>query len=189
MRLRDRDVRKKLLQLLQLQYGKDEQTRIINELGMDFGASRVDVAVVNGILHGYEIKSESDNLNRLPRQMSYYNRLFEQMTIVVDESHYQEIINIVPPWWGIMLVKKKKNDFQLVPKREGRKNNSQEKEILLKLLWKRELEKFIDVFHYPKRMKRLRKDKLVEQFQEQELYAIREFVYHALKVRENWRKD
>jgi len=37
-----------------------------------FGASRIDRAVVNGSVHGYEIKSETDDLTRLPAQARAY---------------------------------------------------------------------------------------------------------------------
>lgn len=71
MKLRDIHLRKMLLEELYDEHKNDSNTRIINELGIDFGASRIDVAVVNGIIHGFEIKSECDTLLRLPRQMEY----------------------------------------------------------------------------------------------------------------------
>ena len=37
-------------------------TRIVDDLGLRHGVARVDVAVVNGIIHGYELKSDKDNL-------------------------------------------------------------------------------------------------------------------------------
>lgn len=82
MLLNDSMVRELLLEDLYSQYKDDPNTRIVNELGIDFGSSRVDVAVINGNIHGYEIKSDLDTLERLPRQMTYYNKLFQRMTIV-----------------------------------------------------------------------------------------------------------
>lgn len=187
-KLRDQDVREALLDRLTAAYKDEPETRIINELGIDFGASRVDVAVVNGILHGYEIKSESDTLKRLPKQMEYYNRLFERLTIVVDEKYYDEVRESVPQWWGITLVKNMDGEVKLINKRKGRRQTSQDKELLLKLLWKDELEKLIDVLGYPKNFKRLRKQKLLELFlADKNIKVIREFVYHSLKTREHWR--
>lgn len=156
-KLRDQDVREALLEDLSKIYKDEPNTRIINELGIDFGASRVDIAVVNGILHGYEIKSESDTLKRLPKQMEYYNRLFERLTIVIDEKFYDDIQKIVPNWWGITIVKKRSGKVLFIKKRKGRMRTSQDKELLLKLLWKDELEKLVDVLGYPKKMKQLRK--------------------------------
>lgn len=187
-KLRDQDVREVLLERLSSVYKDEPETRIINELGIDFGASRVDVAVVNGILHGYEIKSESDTLKRLPKQMEYYNRLFERLTIVVDEKYYDEVRDSVPNWWGITLVTNKNGEIKLINKRKGRRQTSQDKELLLKLLWKDELEKLIDVLGYPKKLKKLRKQKLLELFlRDNNTKVIKEFVYHSLKTREHWR--
>ncbi|KXG44571.1 sce7726 family protein [Tepidibacillus decaturensis] len=187
-KLKDQDVRNVLLEELNSIYSEDENTIIINELGIDFGASRIDIAVVNGIMHGYEIKSESDTLNRLPKQMEYYNRVFERMTIVVDRKYYEETKNLVPKWWGITIVNKKNGSIQLQQKRKGRKRTPQDKELLLKLLWKDELEKFVDVLGLPKHFKRLKKLQLLDLFcSEAEINIIRPFVYEALKTRKLWR--
>jgi len=52
-------------------------TLIVNELGLADGASRVDIAVINGHICGGEIKAEADSLDRLPRQVEAYGRLVE----------------------------------------------------------------------------------------------------------------
>lgn len=187
-KLKDSHIRAILMEQLNSLYKDALDTRIINELGIDFGKSRVDIAVVNGILHGYEIKSESDTLNRLPNQISHYNLLFERMTIVVDKKHLEEVSNIVPDWWGLTLVKKVKGTVSLVQKRKGRRKTSQDKEILLKLLWKEELEAFIDHIGYPKAMKRMKKLELLKVFNEEvKIEIVRPFVYEALKERQYWR--
>lgn len=188
MLLNDRDVRKLLLLELEKSYGHDPNTRIINELGIDFGASRVDIAVVNGMIHGYEIKSDVDTLERLPRQIWYYNKLFERMTIVSSRKYYDQILTLVPKWWGIKVISK--DGTRLIQKRKGRKKNNQEKDILLKLLWKKELEEFIDVLGLPKKLKKLRKNQLLEIYsKEADIEAIRMYTYEVLKSRKNWRSD
>ena len=40
-------------------------TLVIDELGLAHAKSRIDVAVINGCIHGYEIKSAKDTLDRL----------------------------------------------------------------------------------------------------------------------------
>ena len=76
---------------------------VIDELGIMEGAFRMDVAVVNGKLHGYEIKSAADNLDRLPSQQSAYNKVFDKLTLVVDERHVENAVKLVPPYWGLMV--------------------------------------------------------------------------------------
>ncbi|PEZ05545.1 hypothetical protein CN326_13860 [Bacillus sp. AFS018417] len=186
MKLRDIHLREMLLAELYDEHKNDSNTRIINELGIDFGASRIDVAVVNGIIHGFEIKSECDTLIRLPRQMEYYNQLFERMTIVVAPKYYNEVKEIIPNWWGIKVVSSKGD--RLITKRKGRKKSSQELELLLKLLWKKELEALVDVLGYSKKLKKLKKHELLDLFKnEQDITSIKEFVYYSLKTRQNWR--
>ncbi|MBP1970771.1 hypothetical protein J2Z83_002907 [Virgibacillus natechei] len=188
MLLNDTGVRSLLIKELHSQYDNDPDTRIINELGINNGKSRVDVAVVNGIIHGYEIKSDLDTLERLPRQMAYYNKLFERMTIVSSRKYYKPICETVPKWWGIKVISS--DGMRLIEKRKGRKHDSQDKDILLRLLWKKDLEGLIDVLGYPKKMKKIKKHQLLEIFsKEADVNIIREHVYRSLKTRENWRPD
>ena len=71
---KDQDIRSVLNQKLEKKY-RDADTIIINELGLLQGLCRVDVAVINGIIHGYEIKSEADTLERLPLQAKLWINL------------------------------------------------------------------------------------------------------------------
>jgi hypothetical protein len=65
--------------------------RIIEELGVVHGKSRIDIAVINGLMHGYEIKSDKDTLQRLPEQMNMYNSVFNKVTLVVGKIIYLEL--------------------------------------------------------------------------------------------------
>jgi len=82
-------------------YENDPNTRILDELGLRHGAARIDIAVVNGIVHGYELKSDADNLKRLPRQIQIYDSVLDKVTLVVGSRHAKEAERMVPPWWGI----------------------------------------------------------------------------------------
>lgn len=186
--LNDFGVRCLLLDELNIKYSNRADTRIINEMGLDFGASRIDIAVVNGILHGYEIKSDLDNLNRLPRQIEYYNRAFERMTIVVSKSHLAEVKEMIPTWWGIKTISKDKN--RLINIRKGRKVSYQDDELLLKLLWKKELADFVDILELPKSYKKYRQSQLLSIIRKKaDLKIIRSYVYDTLKNRTDWRLD
>jgi hypothetical protein len=72
---------------------------------------------VNGILHGYEIKSDRDTLRRLPAQAAMYSRVLDCATLVVGEKHLEEAKLMVPKWW----------DITVNPSRESRS--------LVELLW------------------------------------------------------
>lgn len=63
-------------------------TLIVDELGLVHADVRVDVAVINGHLHGFEIKSAIDTLSRLPRQIKLYEECLEKLTIVCDQEAF-----------------------------------------------------------------------------------------------------
>lgn len=184
--LNDIKVRILLLEELDKQYSGCDNTRIINELGLDHGASRIDVAVVNGIMHGFEIKSDLDNLNRLPRQMEYYNKVFERMTIVVSRKYLAEVRTIVPFWWGIKTISA--DQTRLINIRKGRQVSYQDPLLIIKLLWKKELDGLIDHLQLPKSLKKMRKNQLLTLLNEEaDPEIIKNYVYNVLKTRENWR--
>jgi len=135
----DITIRSALKKLLTNRHAQDEKVRIIEELGVQHGTARVDIAVVNGIMHGYEIKSDQDTLRRLPRQMEVFNSVFDKITLVVGKNHLYKAINIVPEWWGIMVAKSNNNGsviFNLIRGEEFNKN--QDSVSIAKLLWREE---------------------------------------------------
>jgi hypothetical protein len=99
--VRDFDVRTALRRKVFARYAGDPGTRIIHELGLACGAARADIAVVNGRLHGYEIKSDSDTLERLPSQITVYGAVFDRVTLVVGERHLAKSLATIPDWWGV----------------------------------------------------------------------------------------
>src|SRR5689334_9253856 len=94
-------IRQNLMQRLQNRYLNDPATLILNEMGIRHGAVRADVVVINGRLHGYELKSDVDTLKRLPSQMQEYCAVFERMTLILAGKHLEKALDIVPEWWGI----------------------------------------------------------------------------------------
>jgi len=135
----DITIRSALKKLLTNRHAQDEKVRIIEELGVQHGTARVDIAVVNGIMHGYEIKSDQDTLRRLPRQMEVFNSVFDKITLVVGKNHLYKAINIVPEWWGIMVAKSNNNGsviFNLIRGEEFNKN--QDSVSIARLLWREE---------------------------------------------------
>ena len=74
---------------------------IIDELGLAHAQSRIDLAVFNGHLHGYEIKSAADTLDRLPRQLAIYRSALQKLTLVVASRHLEAADAIVPDWCGL----------------------------------------------------------------------------------------
>ena len=182
LKMKDRDLRNMILKELYQKHEGDNNTKVINEMGLINGAYRIDIAVVNGILHGYELKSESDNLLRLPQQVQNYNRVFERMTIVVDRKYVDPVKLIVPDWWGITTIRKDKTG--LIELRKGRKIKTQDEAALLNLLWKEEYNGLIDILGYPKSLKKIRKHELFEIIlNDKRKSIIKKYIYDALRSR------
>jgi hypothetical protein len=74
--MRDSDVRKAVKTWLELKYANDASTRIVEEMGVWNGSVRVDIAVINGELHGLELKSAKDTLERLQNQADTFTIRF-----------------------------------------------------------------------------------------------------------------
>lgn len=77
-------------------------TLIVDELGLAHARGRIDVAVINGRVHGYEIKSAEDTLDRLPRQLDVYRKSLQTLTLVVATRHLTTVEAAVPEWCGIL---------------------------------------------------------------------------------------
>jgi len=103
--MRDRDLRSSLRQTLRLSHGGEPNTAIIDELAIRRNGARIDVALVNGVLHGFELKSDLDTLNRLPDQVPAYNDVCDHVTLVVGERHVLNALELVPDWWGIKVAR------------------------------------------------------------------------------------
>src|SRR5690242_7332263 len=72
--MRDIDIREALRAEIARRHNGESNTLVVEELGLCQGIARVDLAVVNGSVNGYEIKSAHDTLSRLPAQSDVYSR-------------------------------------------------------------------------------------------------------------------
>ena len=86
-------------------------TLVVDELGLEHGKCRADIAVINGQLMGYEIKSDVDSLKRLVFQIETYNTVFDLSSLVLTERHLSEVMRIIPDWWGVILAKENNKKF------------------------------------------------------------------------------
>lgn len=143
MKLKDADIRSCLYEHLKDHFSYDPSTLIVDELCIAQGDARVDVAVINGSLHGYEIKSEADTLDRLERQREIYAKGFDFLTIVTGENHLRILQRTLPRWWGICVAKQISNSVVLKVVRQAKKNPSIDPYTVAQLLWKAEVIKLL----------------------------------------------
>jgi hypothetical protein len=138
--MRDIDIRPILRSTLLKKYYEDSASKVVEEMKIPAANARIDLAVINGSLHGYEIKSASDTLVRLPNQLISYAYIFDYLTIVTEDKYYQKIIEIVPTWVGISLCSVNKGQSKIRTVRKPKKNPDRNGFYIAKLLWHNELE-------------------------------------------------
>lgn len=136
--MRDIDVRAALRTRLSAKYRHDPDTRLVEEMGVWSGTVRIDAAAINGELCGFELKSDSDTLARLPHQVEIYGKVFDRVTLVVGERHWQRALPVVPDWWGIWVAKVDRGVTVLRRRRAADRNPSQDPFVLAQMLWKNE---------------------------------------------------
>lgn len=86
---------------IRLAHAGDVWTCVVDELPICQQRARADVAVVNGELAGFEIKSDVDQLTRLPSQVEFYGRIFDRAALVTGPKHLALLRRRLPTWWGI----------------------------------------------------------------------------------------
>lgn len=73
------------------------------------GRSKADCVVLNGSSTCYEIKSDFDNLDRLPEQLSYYKKIFDKTYVVVGKSHLNKVQALCCDDVGVIELTPRKN--------------------------------------------------------------------------------
>lgn len=76
----------------------------IYEMNIARFTCRADVIVANGHLSVYEIKSASDKLDRLPKQLETYKQHFEKVTVVCAPEHLEGVKELVDSDVGIWII-------------------------------------------------------------------------------------
>ena len=123
---------------------EDSATLILDELGLEHGKCRADIAVINGHMDGYEIKSDVDSLARLSRQIESYDAIFDLSSVIVTDFHLAEITHMVPEWWGIISAAKSDSVFpQFRMIRTPRQNEYIDDTAVAQLLWRGEAQEVL----------------------------------------------
>lgn len=131
----DAEIRPALRQHLLRRHGGETDTVLVEELGLRRGQVRVDLAVVNGSLHGFEIKSDRDSLRRLAVQVDLYSQVLDRATLVVGDRFAPLAPSLVPAWWGIFRVSPRASGLQFTTLRRSKLNPQRNARVLAELLW------------------------------------------------------
>lgn len=188
--MRDRDVRKALFEQELERFESDGQSRIVEELCLCQGDARVDVAVINGELHGYEIKSKNDTLDRLASQVEVYSKVLDRISLVVEESHLEKSLGIIPEWWGVISVWEHNEVIKIHWLRPPFVNPNPDPISLSQLLWRDEVLSLLALHgidgNYKNKSRRYLWERLATSLPFNELNA---GVRSSLKNRKEWRVD
>ncbi len=185
--MRDADVRSAICDYLVELHAGDRDTMIIEEMGIWAGAVRIDVAVINGEMHGFELKSASDTLGRLPSQRELYDRVFDRVTLVVADKHQSKAMSIVPEWWGVITAFEEDGKVELQPFREAALNPGVDPLQMARLLWRDEALDCLTRFGGTKGFKSATAEKLAKEISERlSIEDLCEEVRTVLKRRPNW---
>lgn len=136
--MRDPEIRAALVDRLRETHSDPVNNRIWLEMSVGLGASRVDVGLVNGHITGHEIKSASDNLDRLPSQVLHYGRCLDRAVIVTSENRARGIEDHVPEWWGVIIAYERDREVRLRTQRRARANPVLQPFYVAQLLWRDE---------------------------------------------------
>lgn len=164
-------------------------TLVIDELGLAHAKVRIDVAVINGCVHGFEIKSAADTLTRLPQQLALYEQCLEKLTIVCAERHVAGVRELAPRWCGIMQVTKgPRGGIAFETLRGPKRNPDIQRFRLAHLLWRSEVVAILTEAKAPAHVLRAPRKTLYKslaaKFSVQEITA---FIKQSIASRQDWR--
>ncbi|MBE0472118.1 MAG: sce7726 family protein [Methyloprofundus sp.] len=187
----DFEIREALHRKLLKPYHRCSSTLIVDELGLAHGKNRIDIAVLNGYLHGYEIKSAKDNLQRLTEQLREYRRSLQKLTIVVAPNHLDKVLSISPEWAGIIEAQKgPRGGISFSCIRKASMNPEVDGAALAHLLWRKEAIELLIKRGIPgKELKKPRKqlyEIIANEISQTELLL---WIKEKFIARETWRPD
>lgn len=112
---------------------------IVDELHVHRGNAIADVVAVYKEAHCFEIKGETDNVNRLLTQGKFYDLVFKKISLVTTENHLKKSLDVTPEHWGILIAYKDNGAVKLRHHRKATSNPHFVKEVALLTLWKQEM--------------------------------------------------
>lgn len=189
-KMRDRDVRTAVLKKVIADHVADPSTLVVEELGLEHGACRVDIAVVNGFLHGYELKSDADTLSRLPFQIDAYSKVLDRATLIAGERHIDAAIGLLPDWWGIKVATRgSRGAIHIETVRPVSNNPAASPVHIAQLLWRDEVIAILEGLGVEKKALRTNRAGLYSLLAVTVgLVELRQMVREHLKLREVWRR-
>ena len=137
MPLNDKEIRPNLIKFLNTCSNKPN--KVIEELPVSYGSAIADVVGVYNTLHCFEIKGETDTVQRIQKQGEFYNKSLPRITLVTTNNHLEYALKSAPYYWGIILAKSENGNTTFSIIRDASQNPDFSGEEALHTLWKDEL--------------------------------------------------
>ncbi len=170
---------------------KGHKAEIFEEFGVQHGIARIDYAIINGVMCGYEIKSDRDTLERLPEQVEEFSAVFDKLTLVVGKRHLYHAMHIIPNWWGVVIAKVNANNkvfFQTI--RETGDNKNQDGTSIARLLWREEALRILEEKNEADKVRHKPREFIYEKLADVlDTETLKQRVNSLLISREGWRSD
>lgn len=185
--MKDPCIRQLLRETELVHFFEDLNSKVVEELTLPVAKARIDIAVINGAFHGYEIKSASDTLQRLPSQIEAYTKVFDYLSVVTERKYEAKILMAVPKWMGVFLCEENKGVKSITQLRAPLLNQNKDAFYLAKLLWREELIDSLmeNMISFRKKDRNwLLCDALSENLP---IETVSEIVREKLKLRTNWK--
>jgi hypothetical protein len=181
---RDRSIRSHLRWRLERETQGAADTVVVDELGVAGGLARLDLAVLNGVIHGFEIKSESDSLARLPHQIEHFSDVADFMTLVVVDQFEASALEAIPGWWGLAIARRRGKAVFFEMRRECAPNPAVVVPSFLEFLWRDEAYALLAEHGSVHRLKTATKDRLYRELAQQITWGkLHDLVLRTLRLR------
>jgi len=158
------------------------------EWSIGVGATRVDVAAINGTITGCEIKSARDNFSRLPSQVPLYSAVLDAAILVVEgRAAVERAESEVPSWWGIWQAIQSQQGPVLNVLRTPGQNPELKPTAIAQLLWRDEAYDVLDRRGLSGGLRRATRWRLWQELAEQlQLSDLQCEVRESIKARPEW---
>jgi hypothetical protein len=155
---------------------------VINELPVANWSRRADLAVANGKLQAFEIKSDFDSLRRLDAQIALFATRFDKVVVVTTSRFLSSALERLPPFVEIWEAARRGSEIDLRVVRRGQIREIKNRHILASYLQKSEIASFIrsNSLEAPPNASR---DQLEEILNVLPISRLRQFVFSRLKQR------
>lgn len=135
--LKDAEIRNALVQHLNTR--SPRPTHVLQELHVHNGNAIADVVAFYKQMHCYEIKGETDSIQRILKQAEVFSHSFPKLTLVLTTKHVRWALRNLPEYWGILVAQDKGGRVIFRYERKASNNPDFVTNKALMMLWRQEL--------------------------------------------------